>query len=80
MPPTPPVISSVALMNGALVFSGAGGVANANFYLLGSSNLSFPLNAWERLLTNQFDASGVFSLTNPPNQNWRQGFYRLEVP
>jgi rhamnogalacturonan endolyase len=79
-PPTPPVFGSVALVNGALVLGGTGGVANANYYLLGSSNLSLPLNTWERLLTNQFDASGAFAITNPPNQYWRDGFYRLEVP
>jgi len=41
---------------------------------LGFSNLSLPLNTKERLLANQFDAGGAFAITNPPNQNWRQGF------
>jgi hypothetical protein len=67
------------LAGGGLVFKGGAGVANANFYLLGSTNLATPLAGWTRLLTNQFDGNGNFSLTNYAATN-PQSFYRLQVP
>ncbi len=79
-PPAPPVFGSMTLLNDSLVFTGSSGVAGANFYLLGSSNLAAPLNQWEHLLTNQFDANGNFNFTNPVNPMWPQGFYLLELP
>lgn len=75
-----PVFGSVFLTGSGLVLSGSGGVANANYYLLGASNLMSPLAAWARLLTNQFDNNGNFNFTNPPNPDWPQGFYRLQAP
>jgi rhamnogalacturonan endolyase len=78
-PPTPPVFGALTVANGALVFTGAGG-ANVTFHLLGATNVALPLNLWERILTNQFDADGNFILTNPVNPIWPQGYYRLEVP
>lgn len=77
--PSPPRITSVVLGNGALIYAGTGGVAQADFLLLGSSNVALPLGLWERLLTNQFDAHGNFIFTNPPNPAWPQGFYLLQV-
>jgi hypothetical protein len=55
-------------------------VANANFYLLGTTNLASPLNVWTRLLTNQFDGNGGFNLTNAVNLNWPQSFFQLQLP
>ena len=78
--PAPPRVAVVILTNGALVFTGTGGVAQATFHLLGSSNVAAPLSSWERLLTNQFDEQGNFIFTHLPNPAWRQGFYRLQVP
>ena len=67
------------LPNG-MVMSGSGGPANANYYLLSSSNLTLPLANWTRLVTNQFDATGGFTYTNALNQNSAQWFYRLQLP
>jgi hypothetical protein len=77
---TQPVISSISFAGNKLVMNGNAGVANANFYLLGASNVATPAANWQRLLTNQFDNNGNFNFTNPPNTNWPQGFYRLQVP
>jgi autotransporter-associated beta strand protein len=74
-----PLIGAVSIAGGGLVFKGGAGVANANFYLLGSTNLATPLAGWTRLLTNQFDGDGNFSLTNYAATN-PQSFYRLQVP
>ena len=63
-----------------LVFAGTGGVANANFYLLGSTDLALPVSNWTIILTNQFDSNGNFDFTNVPDPNWPQGFYRLQLP
>lgn len=80
VPPPPPVFSAVGLFDGAFVFGGTGGVANADFYLLGTTNLANPLTNWTRLLTNQFDNNGNFNFTNTLNPDWPQIFYRLQLP
>jgi hypothetical protein len=72
-----PVITSASLSAGGLAFTGMGGVANANFYLLSSTNLAMPVSNWTRLRTNQFDASGNFNFTNAIGTN-RQDFYLLQ--
>ena len=75
-----PVIGPFSIFGNAFVFAGTGGVANANFCLLGTTNLAGPLNNWTCLLTNQFDNSGNFNFTNALNPNWPQGFYLLQLP
>ena len=75
---TKPVIGGIGISGGGLALSGTGGVANANYYLLGTTNLT--TTNWLRLRTNQFDNSGNFNFTNAPNTNWPQGYYRLLIP
>jgi autotransporter-associated beta strand protein len=74
-----PVIGTVSISGGGLALAGTGGVANASFYLLGSTNLSTPVSNWTRLLTNQFDNSGNFNFTNGINSNTAQSFYLLQL-
>ena len=74
-----PVISSISISGDGLSLNGTGGVGNANFYLLGSTNLALPVANWTRLLTNQFDGNGNFSLTNAINPGGPQTFYRLQL-
>jgi autotransporter-associated beta strand protein len=76
----PPVFGNVALSGSNFIFSGTGGTANSPFYLLGSTNLNLPFSNWSRLLTNQFDGSGNFNLTNPLDPAAFQNFYLLQVP
>jgi autotransporter-associated beta strand protein len=73
---TPPVFGNVSLANGKLVFSGTGGVPNANFYLLASTNLT----DWVPILTNQFDGNGNFNLTNSSDPNASQNYYIIQIP
>ena len=75
-----PVIGSAAISGNGFKFTGTGGVANANFYLLGTTNLVIPATNWMRLLTNQFDGNGNFNITNVLNPAWPQTFYLLQVP
>jgi fibronectin-binding autotransporter adhesin len=75
---TKPFIASAFLSGNGFAFTGTGGVANANFYLLGSTNLSTPVTNWTRLLTNQFDNSGDFNFSNPFGTN-SQNFYMLQL-
>jgi len=76
-----PLIASVALGGAGFTFTGTGGVANANFDLLGATNLATPVTNWMRLLSGQFDASGNFNfnVTNPAGAN-AQMFYLLQSP
>ena len=77
--PTPPVIGGIKLSGGNLVLSGSGGTANGTFFLLTSTNIASPLDAWTLIATNQFDASGNFNFTNAISPNSQQEFYRLEL-
>jgi hypothetical protein len=42
--------------------------------------MALPVGLWTQLLTNQFDASGNFNFTNPPDPGLQQGFYLLQLP
>ena len=75
-----PYIASAAISVNTLIFFGTGGVAQANFYLLGATNLTSPASNWTRLLTNQFDQSGNFNFTNVLNSNQPQYFFLIQGP
>ena len=75
-----PVISSVSISGGGLIFNGNSGAGYGNFYVLGSTNLAAPVSNWMRILTNQFDAGGGFNFTNAMNGNLPCGFYLLQLP
>jgi hypothetical protein len=77
---TKPFISSAGMAGNGFVFGGTGGVAGANFYLLGSTNLAASLTNWTRRLTNQFDGNGNFNFTNAFDPNSSSTFYQLQVP
>jgi hypothetical protein len=78
-PSAPPVFGRINLNGGNLVFNGTGGAPNATFYLLGTTNLDTPLTNWTRWLTNQFDNSGNFNVTNVLDTNAPQDFYLLQL-
>jgi hypothetical protein len=75
-----PVIGSAKILSSGLIFNGSSGVGYANYYLLGSTNLSAPVANWTRLLTNQFDAAGGFNFTNAVDGNLPCCFYLLQAP
>jgi hypothetical protein len=72
----PPVIGSMSLANGKFTMSGTGGIPNADFYLLASSNLT----DWVSILTNQFDDGGNFNVTDSIDPNAPQDFYIIKIP
>jgi len=74
-----PAISRISVSDAGLIFSGTGGAADANYYLLGTTNLTTPFTNWTRLLTNQFDGSGNFNFTNPAGAD-PQSFYLIQLP
>jgi hypothetical protein len=77
---TQPVIGSIAVSGGNLIFSGTGGTTNGSYFVLTSTNLAAPLANWIPVATNTFDASGNFSATNAVNSNSTQQYYLLKLP
>jgi autotransporter-associated beta strand protein len=77
---TKPAIGSILISANGSVFNGTGGVGNAIFFLLGTTNLALPPTNWTRLLTNRFDGNGNFNFTNAMNTNNAQSFYLLQLP
>ena len=63
-----------------LVLSGTSGIANGQFYVLGSTNLATPLTQWTRLATNWFDGSGCFVLTNMIGAGQCGQYIVIQVP
>jgi autotransporter-associated beta strand protein len=74
-----PAIRQIAISSMGVAFNGNGGVANANYYLLASTNIITPLSNWTRILTNQFDNGGGFNFTNPDDPKVPQSFYLLQL-
>jgi autotransporter-associated beta strand protein len=74
-----PAFSSITMTGNGLAMTGTGGITNANFVLLGSTNLTAPIN-WIPLTTNRFDLNGNFNFTNPVNASLPQSYYLLELP
>jgi len=71
-----PVIKNVQYTSGNLIFSGTGGLANANYVVYASTNLA--TTNWIPVETNAFGASGNFNVTNAVNVRTPQTFYRIK--
>jgi autotransporter-associated beta strand protein len=69
-----------SLASGQLIFSGTGGITNGAYYILGSTNLSLPLNQWSPIATNHFDSNGNFIFSNTINPLAPRQYYQLELP
>ena len=76
----PPRFTSISTSSGNLILSGSYGPPGTNYVLLSSTDIAVPVGSWNRVLTNQFDAQGSFSVTNPIAPGPTQSFYRLLVP
>ncbi len=72
---SPPVISGTNL---SLVCSGGG--SNATFVLTATTNVALPAALWTPLLTNRFDASGSFIISNLYNPSQLAQYFRLSLP
>jgi hypothetical protein len=75
-----PVINSISLNGTNLILSGTNGYATGTYYLLSSTNIILPLTQWMPLLTNTFDGSGNFAITNALTTGTPQQFYILKLP
>ncbi len=79
-PPPPPSFGSISATSNGLVMNGTGGITNATYYVLASTNVALPLSQWTPVATNLFNGSGQFTFTNAINPNSPQAFYLLEMP
>jgi len=70
------VIQSPYVAGGNLVFSGSGGTSGNIFYVLANTNLA--TTNWFPVLTNTFNGSGGFTVTNPVSPSTPQEFYRIQ--
>ncbi len=75
-----PVIGSTRLLGGNLVLSGTGGTSNGTYTVLTATNVTTPLANWTPLVTNNFDASGGFTVTNATDPGTPQLFFRIKIP
>jgi lysophospholipase L1-like esterase len=75
-----PVIRVTKLSSGNLLLGGTGGSSNGTYTVLAATNLTTPLADWTALATNNFDASGDFSVTNAINSGTPQLFFRIKAP
>jgi hypothetical protein len=73
-----PVVSSTSVSGGNFIFSGTNGQADANYVVLTTTNIATPLTNWTPVLTNSFDNTGGFHVTNPINPAVGRRFYLLE--
>ncbi|MEY4388050.1 MAG: hypothetical protein RLY20_3333 [Verrucomicrobiota bacterium] len=74
-----PVFTSIVNSPAGLVMQGTNGAANAAFDLIASANVTLPLNQWNDVSAENFDANGNFILTNPIAPSAPQLFYRVRV-
>ena len=75
-----PVITSFSYDGASLILSGTNGIAGNTYYVLASTNVAAPLSNWEPVFTNQFEANGVFSVTNAVSPAIPARFYLLQLP
>jgi hypothetical protein len=73
-----PVVKSVRVSNGSLIFSGTGGTISGTYYVLTTTNVTTPLINWTVLMTNTFDGSGGFSVTNGITPNIPHQFFIIK--
>ncbi len=80
LPVLVPRFASIAAANGQIIMNGSNGPPSGNYVLLRSTNVTLPVGSWTRVLTNQFDSAGNFSVTNAITPGASQGYYRLQLP
>ena len=69
-----PGISGISISGTSLILSATNGIAGGAYSILGSTNLSLPINEWTPTVTNILQASGNFSIviTNGAGTNQEQ--------
>ena len=69
------VVGSAKIVSGSLVLTGSGGTPNGNYSVYATTNLVS--GVWLPVLTNTFDASGNFAVTNTVAPGVPAQFYRV---
>jgi hypothetical protein len=79
--PGQPGITGFTQSGANLVISGKDGLAGQTYYVLGTTNLTLPVNQWTSVATNIPGGTGNFTitLTNAANLNIPGNFYILKV-
>ena len=75
-----PEFGNVLRSGSDFVMTGSNGPPGMTFYVLSSTNIATPLPQWTPVLTNAFDASGNFSVTNLIDPATPQRFFLLQTP
>jgi hypothetical protein len=74
------ISQSLTLTGANVIIAGSGGLAGAPCYLLSSTNVALSVSQWTLLGTNQFDAGGGLSYTNPIDPTVPIQFFQLSLP
>jgi fibronectin-binding autotransporter adhesin len=75
----PPAIESVSSSGNGVTLGGSGGLSNATYYVLASTNLLLPASEWTRISTNTFDSNGAFSSTQVVDPALPHTYYRIQL-
>jgi len=76
----PPVVNPPVVSGGNLILTGSGGIADAGYTLLTTTNLAIPISAWTTNATGTFNGSGAFSNSIPISQSQAAQFFLLRTP
>jgi len=79
-PPAQPRFTSLVVDGTNLVLTGINGPPGGTYRVLTNTNLAAPLASWARVATNQFDASGHFSLMLAASFDSACRFFKLQTP
>ena len=74
-----PVLGSPVLSGGSLTFSGTGGIPDAQYRILTSTDVALPLASWTPIATNTFAPDGSYSYTQSFPTN-AASFFLLVTP
>ena len=74
-----PTLGSPVLSGGDLTFSGTGGIPDAQYRILTSTDVALPLANWTPLAINRFAADGSYSYTQSSLTNTAK-FFLLVTP
>jgi hypothetical protein len=78
--PAQPRFNFFTVSGANLVMRGSNGWPGQNYFVLTTTNLALPPSNWPVALTNPFDPSGNFDLTNPIISGATNRFYMLQLP
>jgi autotransporter-associated beta strand protein len=75
---TPPVVNNPVVSGGNLILTGSGGIADAGYTLLTTTNLTAPI-IWTTFTTGNLDGSGNFSNSIPISVSTPAQFFQLQM-